>query len=145
MIMAVAWAKDYKLVGGDMVWYKERWEWGTVLENEKGKLVWDFEFHLRKTRTTRRSDLTFEDKAKKKIWICDMAYPQQRNIEVKMLEKLTKYRQLAYESRERHPEDEIMVVPLVIGALGCGIRQILVDMGKIFEKKVLSKRTICEM
>ena len=74
-----------------------------------------------------------------------MAYSQQRNIEVKMLEKLTKYRQLAYESRERHPEDQIMVVPLVIGSLGGGIRKILVDMGKIFENKILSKRTICEM
>ena len=107
--------------------------------------MWDFEFHLRKTRTARRPDLTFEDKAKKKIWICDMAYSQQRNIEVKMLEKLTKYRQLAYESRERHPEDQIMVVPLVIESLGGGIRKILVDMGKIFENKILSKRTICEM
>ena len=97
--------------------------------------MWDFEFHLRKTRTARRPDLTFEDKAKKKIWICDMAYPQQRNFEVKMLEKLTKYRQLAYESREKHPEDEIMVVPLVIGALGGGIRQILVDMGKFLKIK----------
>ena len=115
------------------------------MENERGKLMWDFEFHLRKTRTARRPDLTFEDKAKKKIWICDMAYPQQRNFEVKMLEKLTKYRQLAYESREKHPEDEIMVVPLVIGALGGGIRQIMVDMGKSFENKDLLKRTICEM
>ena len=29
----------------------------------------------------------------------------------------------------------IMVVPLVIGALGGGIRQIVVDMGKLFESK----------
>ena len=65
------------------------------MENERGKLVWDYEFHLRKTATTRRPDLTFEDKVKKTIWICDMACPQQRNIEVKRIEKLTKYRQLA--------------------------------------------------
>ena len=39
----------------------------------------------------------------------------------------------------------IMVVPLVIGALGGGIRQIVVDMGKLFESKDLLKRTICEM
>ena len=25
LIMTVAWAKEYKLVGGDMVWYKKRW------------------------------------------------------------------------------------------------------------------------
>ena len=122
MIMAVAWAKEYELVGGDMIWYKERWERGRMLENERGKLVWDFEFYLRKTATARRPDLTLEDNAKKKIWICDMACPQQWNIGAKRLEKLTKYRQLAYETRERRPEYKIMVVPLVVGALGGGIR-----------------------
>ena len=74
-----------------------------------------------------------------------MACPQQRNIEAKRLEKLTKYRQLAYKSRERHPEHKIMVVPLIIGALGGCIRQIMVDMRKIFENKYLLKQTICEM
>ena len=100
MVMAVAWAKEYELVGGDVVSYKERWERGTVLQNERGNLVWDLEFHLRKTTTTRRPDLILENKTKKKIWICDMACPQQRNIEARRLEKLTKYRQLAYESTE---------------------------------------------
>ena len=38
-----------------------------------------------------------------------------------------------------------MVVPLVIGALDGGIRQIIVDIGKFFENKVLLKRTVCEM
>ena len=52
--MAVAWVKEYGLVGGDMVRYKERWKQETVLENEIVKLVWDFEFHLRKTTTMRR-------------------------------------------------------------------------------------------
>ena len=136
MIIVVAWAKEYELVRGDMVWwYKERWEGGMVLGNERGKLVLDFDFHLRKIATARRPDVTLEDKAKKKIWICHMACPQKRNIEAKRLEKVTKYRQLAYESRERRPEHKILVVPLVIGALGGGIRQIMVDMGKIFENK----------
>ena len=39
MVMAVAWAKEYELVGGDVVWYKERSGGGTVLEKERGKLV----------------------------------------------------------------------------------------------------------
>ena len=38
-----------------------------------------------------------------------------------------------------------MVALLVIGALGGGIRQIMVDMGNIFENKDLLKRTICKM
>ena len=74
-----------------------------------------------------------------------MAWPQQRKVEAKRLEKLTKYRQLAYESRKRRPEYGIMVVPLVFGALSVGIRQIIVDMGKILENKDLLKRTISEM
>ena len=74
-----------------------------------------------------------------------MACPQQRNIEAKRLEKLTKYRQLAYETKERRSEYEILLVPLVIGALGGGIRQIMVNMGNVFENKDLLKRKICEM
>ena len=57
--------KEYKLVGGDVVWYKEWWEQGTLLENERGKLVQDFEFHLRKTTMERRPDVSFEEKAEK--------------------------------------------------------------------------------
>ena len=116
-----------------------------VLENERGKLVWDFEFHLRKTTTVRRPDLILEDKAKKKIWICNMTCPQEWKIETKRLKKLTKYRHLAYESRERQPEYEIMVAPLAIGFLVGGIRQIMVDTGKVFENKDLLEQTICEM
>jgi len=130
MVMAVAWAKELE---------------GTVLENDKGKLIWDFEFHLRKTTTARRPDLILEDKEQKKIWVCDMACPQQRNIEMKRVEKLTKYRQVAFEMRERRPGYEIVVAPLVIGALGGGMKQATVDIGKIFTNKDLVKKTVCEM
>ena len=113
------------------------------MENDKGKLVWDFEFHLRKTTTARRPDLILEDKEKKKIWICDMACPQQRNIQAKRLDKLTKYRQLAYKTRERRLGYEIMVVLLIIGALGGGVKQIFSDMGKIFEDKNILNAENC--
>ena len=145
MIMAVNWTKEYKLVGDEIVWYKERWERGAVFENDKGKLVWDFEFNLRKTTTARRPDLILEDKEKKKIWICDMACPQQRNIETKKIEKLTKYKQLAFEMRERRPDYVVMVAPLIIGALGGGMRQVAKDAGMIFENNDVTKKTNCEM
>ena len=53
----------------------------------EAKLVWDFEFYLRKTTTARRPDLTVKDK--ESIWICDMACPQQQNQKTKRLEKAT--------------------------------------------------------
>ena len=117
MILTVAWAKEYELIGEDTVWYKERWERGTALENGKAKLVWDFEFNLRKTNTSRRPDLILEDRESKKIWISDMACPKEQNIEAKRLEKRTKYTQSAYELRERRPGYKITVIPLIIGAL----------------------------
>ena len=80
MVMAVAWAKEYHLVKNEAKSYKERWTRGHVLENAQAKLVWDFEFNLRKTTTARRPDLILEDKEKKYIWICDMACPQEINI-----------------------------------------------------------------
>ena len=100
MIMAVAWAKEHELIRTGMIWYEERWKRGTVIENDKAKLLWGFKFNLRKTTTSKRTDLILEEK-EMKIWFCDMACPQQHNIETKRLKKLTEYRQLAFEMRER--------------------------------------------
>ena len=145
MIMAVAWAKEHELIRTNMIWYEERWKRGTVIENDKAKLLWDFEFNLRKTTTSRRPDLILEEKEKKKIWICDMACPQQHNIETKRLEKLTKYRQLAFEMRERRLGYEIIVVPVIIGALGGSIRKMMSDISRIFEKDEVVKKTAADM
>ena len=93
----------------------------------------------------RRPDLILEDKEKKKIWICDMACPQQQNITTKRLRKLTKYWQLTFETRERRAGYNVMVGPLIIGALGGGMRQIAKDLGMIFENNDIKQKTICEM
>ena len=66
-----------------------------------------------------------------------MACPQQNNIGAKRTEKLTKYRQLAFETRERRPGYEIYVVPVVVGALGGGIKALKVNLKKIFNNKEL--------
>jgi hypothetical protein len=146
MVLAVTWAKENELIGGDVIWYQEKWERGKVLENNKAKLVWDFEFKLRKTTTSRRPDLILEDKRGRKIWICDMACPQQQNIKAKRQEKLTKYRQLAFEMRERRIGYTITVVPLVIGALGGGMKGAMLDAGKLFsDNDELVRKTVVEM
>ena len=145
MILAVAWAKQQELVGQEANWYEKRWDRGTVLENDKAKLVWDFEFHLRKTTTARRPEFILELKTEKKIWICHMACPQQNNIWVKRTEKLTKYRQLAFETRERCPGYKIYVVPVVVGALGGGIKALKVDLKKIFDNNELLDEVVAMM
>ena len=52
MIPAVTSAKEHKLIRADRVRNKERWGQGMILENHKVKLVWDFQFNLRKTETS---------------------------------------------------------------------------------------------
>ena len=104
-----------------------------MLENDKAKQMLDFEFHLRKTTTTRRPDLILEHKIDKKIWICDMACPRQNNIGAKMAEKTTKYRQIAFETRERRPGYEVYVIPIVVGALGGGIKALRFDLKRFLK------------
>ena len=64
-------------------------------------------------------------------------------------EKLTKYRQLAFELRERRLGYDVTIVPIVIDALGGGIKQVLCDVERVFsectEKERLVKATVAEM
>ena len=61
MVMAVAWAKEKKSIRSNVKWYQEKWKGGHFLENSQAKLVWDFEFNLRKKTIFRRSDLLLEE------------------------------------------------------------------------------------
>ena len=135
MIVAVAWAKLNGLISEDTVWYQQKWTRGTTFENDKAKLIWDFEYNLRKTTTARRPDLVLENKTNKIIWICDMACPQSINVEKKRIEKINKYRQLAFESRERRTNYKVYIVPLIIGAMGGGVKALANDVKKLFDKK----------
>ena len=99
-----------------------------------------FEFNLRKTATSRRLDLTLEDKEKKILWICDKACPQENNIVIKQDGKRTKYRQLAIELRERKVEYKIYVI-LVSG----GIKEVIHKVKKIFKQDDLSQKIVEEM
>ena len=80
-------------------------------EDSEAKLLWDFEFNLQKTTTSRRPDLMLQEKQTKIIWICDMACPQENNIEKKRFEKRTstkKYvwkRWFVWKDRGRNVED----------------------------------------
>ena len=143
MVMAVAWAKEQNLLNQNVKWYQENWKRWYRLENSQAKLIWDFEFNLRKTATSRGPDLMLEEKQTKTM---DMWYgiPAEENIiEKKRLEKRTHYRQLPFELRERRPE--FKVVPLVISAFGAGLKEILKELEIMFEKGDLCERIVAEM
>ena len=145
MILAVAWSKEHGLIGQDVVWYEQPWDRGTVFENERAKLVWDFEFHLCKTTTSRRPDLILETKEDRKILIYDMACPQQQNIDMKRMEKLTKYRPLAFQMRERRPGYVIKVIPVIVGALEGGMKMLKTELKTVFKDQELVDKIADEM
>ena len=64
---------------------------GKVVENSKGKLLWESEYRMRQSSAARTPDLTLEGKENKKILPCDMACPQEGKIEMKIKEKADKY------------------------------------------------------
>ena len=74
-----------------------------------------------------------------------MACPQQHNLETKQAEKLTKYRQLAFEMRERRPGYMVTVIPVVIGALGGGIKKTISELSRLITKRDVVLRTVSEM
>ena len=74
-----------------------------------------------------------------------MACPQQNNIEMNRNEKQTKYRQLAFELRERRVGYKIKVIPIVIGALGGGVKETKRQINLIFDKDELSEKVVGEM
>ena len=135
MVMATVWGIGKGLLDEKTKWYQLTWPKGTVLENENGKIIWDFEFKTRKKTRARRPDLILEDRKNKKIFIVDMACPMEENIEEKRREKLTKYGQLAFEMRERRRGYEVTIVPLVIGCLGGGGNNALKELEKLVLKR----------
>ncbi len=135
MVLAVEWAKERGLLDKEAKWYQMTWEKGKTLATRDYKLLWDFEFRLRKTTPARRPDLILEDNIKKEIFIIDMTCPMEQNIETKRQEKLTKYRQLSYETREKRPGYFVKIIPIVIGCLGGGGSKALTSLKLLMPEK----------
>ena len=98
-----------------------------------------------KTTSARRPDLMIEDDDEKKVWIVDMACRNEKNIGEKHREKLNKYQQLAFEIREKRPGYRVEIVPIVIGCLGGGMKQVESQVKKITKEDKGVRWTCNEM
>ena len=86
-------------------------------EDETCTVLWDMPVHIDKEIKSNRPDISVKDQELKTCLLIDMAVPVERNTSVKMVEKLSKYRDLEIEiSRMCGLKTE--TVPVVIGALG---------------------------
>ena len=100
---------------------------------------------MRTSCTARRPDLTLEDTEKKMILLVDMACPNEKNKDEKREEKMRKYQQLCFELRERREGYTVSFVPVIIGCLGGGIKQLENDVRKIFGNEKQITPTVREM
>ena len=137
--------KKEGIFGGEMKWYKEGWKQGAVFENNGKKIIWDFEFKLMKTSSSRRPDLILEDNDNRRIYIIDMACPMEMNIEKKAIENLQKYRQVAFETREKRKGYEVSILLLIIGCMGGGIYQLKGQITELFADRNIVNEVVNEM
>ena len=88
-----------------------------VLENDKHKLLWDFNIQTDHLILARRQDLIIINKKKKICKIVNFAVPADHRIILKESEKKDKYLDLARELKKLW-NMKVTIVPIVIGALG---------------------------
>ena len=132
-----------ELLGKNTKWCKERWKKGTVIENDE--LKWDFKFHLRKTTTVGQPDVTIKYTNKNKIFLIYMVCSCANNVDAKHAEKLQKYQLLAFEIWERRPGYNVMIISIVIGCLGGGMRRAANQIGRLISDEKKTRATLNEM
>ena len=74
-----------------------------------------------------------------------MACLSKNNVDTKHAEKLQKYQQLEFKIRERRPGYNVMIIPIVIGCLGGGMRQVTNQIGQVILEEKKTRATSNEM
>ncbi len=96
-------------------WYEHNPE--TVIDNGNTTVIWDMPVHTDREIKANRPDIVIKYKDEKSCLLIDMSIPADKNTSVKVVEKLSKYKDLEIEI-ERMWGMKTTTVPVVIGALG---------------------------
>lgn len=96
-------------------WYDHKPE--AVCENERCKILWDFNIQTDHVIEARRPDMIVVNKIQNKCTIVDFAVPYDTRVTAKEQEKVLKYQDLARELKVLW-DTPVKVVPIIIGALG---------------------------
>ena len=96
-------------------WYEHQPE--AVQENERYKILWDFNIQTDHVIEARRPDMIVIDKETKFAKIIDFAIPYDSRVNSKEVEKIEKYQDLAREIKKLWGM-RVIVIPIVIGTLG---------------------------
>ena len=101
---------------GAQQWYKH--EPDGVIESKVYKILWDFTIQCDIKIETRRPDIVVIDKTKKEAKIVDVAMPGDERVNKRKVGKTEKYKMLKDEIARMWGMKEVIVIPVVVGALG---------------------------
>lgn len=110
------------------LWYEH--EPSKITQNEKIKILYDWNVYTDKKIHHRRPDLVVVNKEEKKTLLIDVACPMDHNIKKKEKEKVDNYQELKFEL-QRIWNTKIEIVPIVIGALGAVTGNLKTNLEKI--------------
>ena len=88
-----------------------------VVENDRMKILWDYDVRTDHVIQARRPDLILINKVEQKVSLIDVAIPWDTRVKEKSREKIEKYHDLKMEIG-RLWKAEVQVVPIILGALG---------------------------
>ena len=100
----------------EVKWYN--YKTASVVENDRVKMLWDFNIRTDHVIQNRRPDIVVLYKTERKSHLIDIAVPVDKRIELKEQEKIDNYSELSQEVKKTWNLSQIVVVPVVIGALG---------------------------
>ena len=103
-------------------WYEHKPE--GVIEDEKIKILWDFNIQCDHQIHHRRPDIVVIEKKSKTCQIIDIAVPGDKRAYSKENEKIENYEELRQELFKVWAMKKIEVIPVVIGALGIVTKRI---------------------
>ena len=95
------------------------------MENNEYKIYLDFMIQCDRIIEARRPDIVFIKKRSKKVKIKDIAILDDRRVKEKETEKIDKYQMVRDEVRSLWKKDNVIVLPVVIGALGAVSQRLL--------------------
>ena len=101
---------------GEVKWFNQKP--ATVVENDRVKILWDFNIQTGLVIQHRRPDIVVLCKTERKCHLIDIAVPGDKRIELKEQEKIDNYTALRQEVKKIWNLSQVVVVPVVIGALG---------------------------
>ena len=109
-------------------WCERRPE--TVTDNEEDTIFWDMQIHTDRELSANKPDIVIKDHANRCCKLIDVTVPSDRNTYTKVIEKLSKYKDLEIETT-RMWEMRTETVPDIVGALGLIRQGMDQNLGKI--------------